>query len=133
MYNNTTPVSVCILPILGHATLRFAAIRRAIPPRIGELAFPGGFVDEGESAEMAASRETLQETGIETDPSLWKVLCTRVTPNNILLIFLQYQPLPAEVLEAFEPTDETSELTTVCSQDVLAFPLHQEILLQLTS
>ena len=42
-------------------------ITRLEPPGIGRLAIPGGFIDGGESAEEAARREAVEETGISAD------------------------------------------------------------------
>ena len=52
-------------------------IRRGSEPWKGMLAFPGGFVDSGESPDDAVIRELKEECGIETN-------------NNALLI----QPIP---------------------------------------
>lgn len=42
--------------------------RRARDPMLGMLDFPGGFVNERESAELAVCRETHEETGIRLQP-----------------------------------------------------------------
>ena len=40
-------------------------IERGIEPHLGYWSLPGGVIDNGESAEEAAVRETLEETGLE--------------------------------------------------------------------
>jgi 8-oxo-dGTP diphosphatase len=53
-------------PAVGVALVRDGAVllsRRARPPKKGEWDLVGGFVDDGETPEAAASREVREETG----------------------------------------------------------------------
>lgn len=43
---------------------RFLLVKRGKEPLKGSLAFPGGGVEAGESAEQAAHRELMEETGL---------------------------------------------------------------------
>src|SRR5512134_771964 len=63
-YLNPAPVAVMLVPVDGG----LLTVRRAIPPRIGELALPGGFINLGETWQQAAARELLEETGVVVDP-----------------------------------------------------------------
>ncbi len=44
-------------------------VKRGQPPHQGEWALPGGFVEYGETLEVAAKREVQEETGIAIDLS----------------------------------------------------------------
>lgn len=43
-------------------------VRRKNEPFKGILALPGGFINEGETAEQAAVREALEETSLQVEP-----------------------------------------------------------------
>ena len=42
-------------------------IKRATNPDAGKYALPGGYLDKGESAEVAVTREVREETGLEVE------------------------------------------------------------------
>ncbi|MCI0558159.1 MAG: NUDIX hydrolase [Nitrososphaera sp.] len=43
-------------------------IRRKTDPFKGQIALPGGFINEGETAEEAMIRETMEETSLQVEP-----------------------------------------------------------------
>ena len=84
LYNNVAAaVGVVIADSSGSILLE----RRAKDPRKGFLAFPGGFVDQDESAEHAAQRECFEETGIK--PAEVAYLCS--FPNTYLYRDITYK------------------------------------------
>lgn len=64
LYNNVA-ASVGLIIVDTDGTIIFE--RRAKEPKKGSLTVPGGFIDQDESAEQAAFRECLEETGIKPD------------------------------------------------------------------
>jgi ADP-ribose pyrophosphatase YjhB (NUDIX family) len=58
---------------IGVAVLRPGAVllaRRGRPPNVGAWSLPGGAQELGETAEAAARRELLEETGLQVGPLL---------------------------------------------------------------
>ena len=51
----------------GAAEPSVLLLKRAVEPGFGEWDLPAGYLDPGESFEMAARRETLEESGIDVE------------------------------------------------------------------
>ncbi|MEU6853132.1 NUDIX domain-containing protein [Actinacidiphila alni] len=130
-YRNPLPVAVALLPVRGPDDAPdvrdggLLVIRRAIPPSIGELALPGGFMDVGESWQRAVVRELFEETGIEV-PAAEVTLADALTDEDggYLLLFGLLPALDATDLPPSAPTDETEGHQILSAPAELGFPLH---------
>jgi len=143
-YKNPTPVAVCLIPVQVHREIVLLCIIRNNEPAKGLLAFPGGYVEEGETAQAAAARELLEETGMRTTVDQWTLVDSKTNAKNRMLLFClfhralslsEYQALvtsfghnPAEVagfslLSEYHlvPPPEPGD-----RKDFLGFPLHVE-------
>ena len=122
-YRNPLPVAVMIAPVDLGARVGVLAVRRAIAPRAGWLALPGGFIEVGESWQEAAARELREETGVVVHPAAVRVFDVRSAPD-VLIVFGQVDPLPHAALPPLLPTAEASEIVILTEPVDLAFPLH---------
>ena len=124
-WSNPVPVGVLLVPIL-ESPGRVLGVRRAIPPFIGSLALPGGFLEDGETWQEGSLRELREETGglvIQSQISLLDVVSTSPVPNRILIFSITEGT--DRVPENFTPNDEVSELVSIGLEDALCFPIHQ--------
>ncbi len=128
-YRNPTPVAVTLVPVEleNTDTLGLLVIRRSIPPKEGQLALPGGFISYGESWQMGATREVMEETGLQLEPDSIRLASVLSAPDNTILIFGIAPVQAANVLEGLSVSSETSEVSVLKSFAPLGFPLHTQV------
>ena len=125
MYKNPIPVAVVIVPVADGILL----IQRNIPPQVGGWAFPGGFVDEGETAQDAAKRELQEEVGVDYQGE-FSIIGIESTPNraNMLIFVKAEQGLKLSDIENFQKNKEVQTVKVISKYEDLCFPLHSLIL-----
>ncbi len=108
-YENPKLVVGCI-PVLGDRVL---LCRRNIEPQKGKWTLPAGYLENGESVQDGAIRETLEETRSEVEI---------ISPYRMFnLVFVQqiYLMFRAKLLdENFGPTKESTAVRLFCEADI---------------
>ena len=128
-WDNPTPVVVVLLPVLGHGHTGLVVIRRAIPPCVGELALPGGFL-EIEPWRVGAARELREEGVAEIASSVLRPFTffpfASSTNNRRVLLFSIAPPVYLEDLPPFRPNQEVSERVIIWEPTELCFTTHTQ-------
>ncbi|MEU1289855.1 NUDIX domain-containing protein [Kitasatospora sp. NPDC005856] len=129
-YRNPLPVAVTVLPVtLPDADPALVVIRRTIEPGYGELAFPGGYMDYGESWQQACVRELHEETGISADPAEVTLIHTASDPNGRFVMLCGLLPArPLADLPPSRPTDETDGWLLATAETPLVWDFHNGVL-----
>jgi ADP-ribose pyrophosphatase YjhB (NUDIX family) len=124
-YRNPHPVVLLLLPVDDGVLL----IRRKGTKRHGQLAFPGGYLEVGETWQEGAARELFEESGIRISADTVSLLSLESSEDGeLLLIFAVAEAISGKNLPQFLPNLETSERVVVFQPVELAFPLHSEVL-----
>jgi ADP-ribose pyrophosphatase YjhB (NUDIX family) len=123
-YRNPVPVAVAVLPVDDGVLV----IRRAIPPRVGLRALPGGFVDHGESWQRAVVRELVEETGIVAAEGDIRLFDVHSAPDGTVLIFGLLPPMATADLPLSTPNAEVAGWEVVRGTADMAFDLHARVL-----
>ena len=120
-FSNPVPVAVALVPYKN----KLVAIRRGIEPRKGGLAFPGGYINSGETFHQALSRELFEETGIKVSSDSWSIFGVgdSLASNRILIFGIS---APIEAIDLNFKSSETEEVVLIDSETELTFPLHDD-------
>lgn len=94
----------------------------------GKNALPGGFAEKGESIEENAAREVKEETGMDIDPSLFRLFYSAPTPTGAILAFCIADITLDEAFVVLNKKMDAETLDVVMLERgaELAFPLHEE-------
>jgi 8-oxo-dGTP diphosphatase len=106
----------------------FLAVRRGIPPQVGGLALPGGYVDWGEQPDEAALREFREEVKSPVFEG-WVRLERVVTTLTGFIVFCYVAEGTYSwdyLCDKFAPDPEVQELVFVTDPDELCFQSHRE-------
>ena len=107
-YENPTPVGVAVIPVTENGeVVGVLGVRRGMNSENGanRLALPGGFADIGETAEVCAARELLEETSLVRDSSQGRVLHTGISSNKRqMLLFVEFPSMDIEEVKNIRPS-----------------------------
>jgi ADP-ribose pyrophosphatase YjhB (NUDIX family) len=126
-FRNPLPVCVVLVPIQAEGRLGLLAVRRAIPPHIGEIALPGGYINYGETWQEAGAREIFEEANVTIDPAEITEFRVRSAPDGTLIIFGLAHPRHLDALPPFQSNSEASQRLILFEPAPMAFELHTEI------
>ncbi len=126
-------VAVSAAVLIANQQSELLLVRRAREPGKDKLAFPGGFIDRGETAENAAMREVREECGVRLD----EVAFLLSSPNLYSYREVEYPVVDlsftARVASRLaSPLDEVTEVVWTSAaglrEEDLAFPPHARAL-----
>ena len=119
-FSNPVPVAVALVPFEN----KLVGIRRGIEPRKGHIAFPGGYINSGETFKQALTRELYEETGIRVPEDSWDIFHVgdSVQSNRILIFGLCKE---VSSIDLNFKSEETEGIFLIDHAMPLAFPLHE--------
>lgn len=133
-FANPLPVAVALVPVaLPDGGVGVLGVRRNIPPQVGGLAFPGGYIELGETVAQASAREVREETGVILDPTRFGAFGQPCLAGPSQLLFQRYEEVVPHAVflaasQALDPAGESQELVILAPDSALCFPLHAQAL-----
>jgi ADP-ribose pyrophosphatase YjhB (NUDIX family)/GNAT superfamily N-acetyltransferase len=125
LYRNPVPGVGVLIEVDGGIVM----IRRGQPPFEGSWALPAGYIEEDESAEMAAVREAREETGLDVElGDLFGVYSFPEGPvHSGIIIFYLAHPVGG-TLEAGDDAQAVAVFSPLDIPEQVAFRTHREVL-----
>lgn len=133
-YQNPIPVAVALVPVhsvnptTGQRELGLLTIERGVPPQVGALALPGGYL-EYEDWRAGLLRELREETGVRIDDTEVVTLlgAYSIDQNRKLVLFGSVPPIDESLLSTFQAHDECPRFEIIFEPRELAFATHTQI------
>jgi ADP-ribose pyrophosphatase YjhB (NUDIX family) len=131
-FNSPQPVGVAVIQVQDGDEIKLLGMIRGIPPKVGEIAFPGGFNNTLEVGIVATVRELFEETGLQTKPEDYEYVGELMSPtNNNLLFYMNKNVFPKSIIETLKPDDsckpESQGFVLIDKDTPMAFPHHRTI------
>jgi 8-oxo-dGTP pyrophosphatase MutT (NUDIX family) len=100
-YANPKPAAAVLLErrAEGEAEPSVLLLRRAVQPGLGEWDLPAGYLDPGESFEVAARRETREEAGIEVELLALAGVYHSAPANAVTAVFRAHATRPEAAVQ----------------------------------
>ena len=123
-YENPKPTATLICMHQNQLLL----VKRAVDPGKGMWGLPGGFIERGETPEMGAQRELLEETNLQGGVSNFLGTCSHFNTifGDILLMGMEVQIKDWSLLKAGDDAEEAI-LFPFDELPKLAFTCHEKI------
>lgn len=108
-YQNPRIIAGC-LPVYEDKVL---LCKRAIEPRLGYWTLPAGFMENGESTEQAALRETYEEAFAEVEIQSLYTVTSILHVNQVQMFYLAHMPKPK-----FSASSESLEVALFSEDEI---------------
>jgi 8-oxo-dGTP pyrophosphatase MutT (NUDIX family) len=130
-YQNPIPVAVAIVPVravnpaTGLRQIGLLTIERGVPPQVGALALPGGYL-EYEDWRAGLLRELREETGvsIEDEHAVTLEGAFSIDSNRKIVLFGSVPPIDEWQLANFSSNSECPRFQIIFEAQELAFQTH---------